>query len=129
MKLLEIEIGVVKPEPSPRLLDQPISARVETTPKIETDPRVFKMLEKYESALDRTLTLSEKWERHLAQSQTEKYTYANLYESTKKELETTKRILTFREAQIEGLKRRLGELEEPKLPRMVSHKPAPTVKS
>lgn len=128
MKILGIEIGEpwqdvrgTKPKPplgEIRLLDSPVSPIVETAPKTETDPRVFQMLEKYEGILDRALSLSEKWEQHLAQSQAEKYEYVRRLDAAIAERNGVSDRLVQALKKLEALK------AEPKLPRMVSHKPA-----
>lgn len=121
MKILGIEIG--NPEPYPVSLAPVVSAAVEII-HLDPNPELQKRVEWLEEQIVHALTLSSKWEQHLTQSQAEKYRYVELYEATKKELDAAKRLLTFREAQIEGLKRTLAKEEEPKLPRTVSHKPA-----
>ena len=88
--------------------------------------RVQERIDHLVRVLDANIALAEKWERQLTQSQTEKYRYVELYETTKRELAAALRINAFREAQIASLRKQIATLEEPKLPRMVSHKPAAT---
>lgn len=119
MKLFGFDIGSQPPpEPSPRLLDQPISASVETPVATErsVEPFLQERIDHLVRVLDANIALAEKWERQLVQSQTEKYRYVELYETTKRELAAALRINAFREAQIASLRTRIATLEEPKLP-------------
>ena len=133
MKILGIEIGEVKPRielPSPSPCPPPHNTGLPVATERAVEHFINEILQDrvdhLKRVLNATVALSEKWERHLTQSQTEKYQYVALYEASKKELEAALRISAFREAQIASLKTRVAALEEPKLPRMVSHKPAAT---
>ena len=125
MKILGIEIGNPAPLPQPSPTPTPIAT--ERTVEVAASAILQDRIDHLTRVLDSVVALSDKWERHLTQSQTEKYQYVALYEASKKELAAALRISAFREAQIASLRTRIATLEEPKLPRMVSHKPAPTV--
>ena len=117
MKILGFEIGNPAPLPQPSPTPTPIVT--ERIVEVAASAILQDRIDHLTRVLDSVIALSDKWERHLTQSQTEKYQYVALYEASKKELAAALRISAFREAQIASLRKQIATLEEPKLPRMV----------
>jgi hypothetical protein len=135
MKILGIEIGAVSPE-------KPVSPIVEYRPTVETpDPQITHLTARLhdvyqwslglQKSLDEALALSSKLERHLSESQQEKYAFVRRLDAAIAERNgVSDRLIEASDRLVEALKQIAAlkeQIPETKLPRMVSHKPAPTV--